>query len=106
MRQAIKRTDPLLGSDWVNTLSALMQNSISQERLVARLATGFGVLALLLAAVGLYGVLTYAVTRRTNEIGLRVALGAQQGDVMRMVIGDALKLVLVGVVIGVPLALM
>jgi ABC-type antimicrobial peptide transport system permease subunit len=86
-------------------LTTLMRDSISQERLVARLATGFGVLALLLASIGLYGVLTYAVTRRTNEIGLRVALGAQQQDVVRMVLKDALKLVLVGALVGTPLAL-
>lgn len=72
---------------------------------MARLATGFGALALLLAGVGLYGVLTYAVTRRTNEIGLRVALGAQQQDVVRMVLGDALKLMLIGVLVGAPVAL-
>src|SRR2546428_2350926 len=63
------------------------------------------ILALLLAGIGLYGVLTYAVTRRTNEIGLRVALGAQQQDVVRMVLGDALKLVLVGMLVGAPVAL-
>src|SRR5439155_22145621 len=79
--------------------------SVRQERLLARLATGFGVLALLLAAVGLYGVMTYAVTRRTVEIGLRVALGAQQLDVVRMVLFDALRLVAAGFVIGLPLAL-
>jgi predicted permease len=105
VRQSIKATDAALTTDYINTLSSLMWVSIGQERLVARLATGFGVLALLLAGIGLYGVLTYAVTRRTNEIGLRVALGAQQGDVVRMVLGDALKLVLVGIVVGAPLAI-
>jgi ABC-type antimicrobial peptide transport system permease subunit len=104
VRRAIKSADERFSTDAVQPLSVGMRNSISQERLVARLATGFGVLALILAAIGLYGVLTYAVTRRTNEIGLRVALGAVQGDVVRMVMGDALKLVLIGVVIGAPLA--
>ena len=104
LRKAIKATDPELKTDDIDPLSVLMRDSIRQERLVARLATGFGALALLLASIGLYGVLTYAVTRRTNEIGLRVALGAQQHDVVRMVLGDALRLVLVGVLVGAPLA--
>jgi ABC-type antimicrobial peptide transport system permease subunit len=82
-----------------------MRRTISDEQLVARLATGFGVLALLLAGVGLYGVMTYAITRRTGEIGLRVALGARQGDVVSMVLSDALRLVGVGIAIGLPLAL-
>jgi ABC-type antimicrobial peptide transport system permease subunit len=82
-----------------------MMQSIVQQRLLAQLATAFGVLALLLAAVGLYGVLSYAVARRTGEMGVRVALGAQQPDLIRMVLLDALRLVAIGVVIGLPLAL-
>ena len=105
VRRAITATDAALTGDDIETLASLMRASIGQERLVARLATGFGALALLLAGIGLYGVLTYAVTRRTNEIGLRVALGAQQQDVVRMVLGDALKLVLVGILVGAPLAM-
>ena len=105
LRQAIIAIDRELKTDDIAPLSLLMRDSIRQERLVARLATGFGALALLLAGIGLYGVLTYAVTRRTNEIGLRVALGAQQQDVVRMVLGDALRLVLAGVVVGAPLAI-
>ena len=105
LRRAIKATDAELKTDDIDPLSVLMRDSIRQERLVARLATGFGALALLLAGIGLYGVLTYAVTRRTNEIGLRVALGAQQRDVVRMVLGDALRLVLAGVLVGAPLAI-
>ena len=73
---------------------------------MAVVATGFGVLALLLAVVGLYGVLAYSVTRRTNEIGLRMALGAERGGVIWMVLREALLLVGVGVAIGVPLALL
>ena len=105
VRRAITATDAALTGDDIETLASLMRASIGQERLVARLATGFGALALLLAGIGLYGVLSYAVTRRTNEIDLRVALGAQQQDVVHMVLGDALKLVLAGVLVGAPLAL-
>jgi predicted permease len=105
LRRAIVEADPTLPIDGVDPLRTLMRQSIASERLVARLATGFGVLALLLAAIGLYGVMTYAVTRRTGEIGLRVALGAQRGDVIGMVLWDALRVVAIGVVIGLPIAL-
>ena len=104
VRSAIKAIDPLMPTDRIDPLTTLMQGTITQERLVARLATGFGVLALFLAAVGLYGVLNYAVTRRTSEIGLRVALGAVGADVVRMVIRDALLVVVLGLVVGAPLA--
>jgi predicted lysophospholipase L1 biosynthesis ABC-type transport system permease subunit len=77
----------------------------SRKRLVARLATAFGALALLLAGIGLYGVMTYAIARRTGEIGLRVALGARRQDVLTMVMTEALRLVGVGLAIGLPLAL-
>ncbi|PYP61141.1 MAG: ABC transporter substrate-binding protein, partial [Gemmatimonadetes bacterium] len=73
--------------------------------MLARLATGFGLGALLLAAIGLYGVMTYAVTRRTGEIGLRVALGAQRPGVVRLVVADALRVVLLGFAVGLPIAL-
>jgi predicted permease len=109
LAQTIRRTvasiDPQLPIDGVDPLVTLMRNTIGQQRLVAQLATAFGVLALVLAAVGLYGVMTYAITRRTGEIGLRIALGARASNVVRMVLFDALRLVAVGVVIGLPLAM-
>jgi predicted permease len=105
IRKAIVALDPALPIDGVDPLSRLMQQSIREERLVARLASAFGVLALLLASIGLYGVMTYAITRRTGEIGLRVALGARQDQVVRMVLFDALRLVAVGLIVGLPLAL-
>jgi ABC-type antimicrobial peptide transport system permease subunit len=70
---------------------------------LSRLATTFGVMALVLAAAGLYGVMTYAVNRRFAEIGLRMALGAEQSDVVRLVVRDALTLVALGVIAGIPL---
>jgi predicted permease len=105
IRRAISSIDPQLPIDAINPLTRLMARTIREERLVARVASGFGLLALLFAAVGLYGVMTYAITRRTGEIGLRVALGAQRDDVARMVFGDAMRLVGVGLVTGVPIAL-
>jgi putative ABC transport system permease protein len=104
IRNAIKAADAKLATHDVEALTDSMRSSISQQRLVARLAVGFGVVALLLAAVGLYGVLTYAVNRRTNEIGLRMALGASHRAVVWMVLGDALKLVAIGALVGAPLA--
>jgi predicted permease len=105
IRKTVAAADPQLPIDGVDPLVSLMRDTIGEQRLVAQLATAFGVLALLLAAIGLYGVMTYAITRRTGEIGLRVALGAQRSNVVTMVLGDALRLVAVGVVIGLPLAL-
>ena len=106
IRRAVVSVDPSLPIDGVDPLPTLMRFSIREERLVARLASAFGAFALLLAAIGLYGVMTYAITRRTGEIGLRVALGAQRSDVVRMVLFDALRLVAFGLMIGLPVALL
>ena len=100
VRQAIKQVNRNLSIDEVVSLSEHIGRSLVQQKLVARLASFFGVLALLLACVGLYGVLSYAVARRTHEIGIRMALGAQTGDVLWLVLREALTLVLIGVVIG------
>jgi len=104
-RAALAAMDKRFRNNSIDTVVELMRDSIAQERLLSRLATGFGLLALILAAVGLYGVMTYAVTRRTAEIGLRVALGAQRGDVIRLVLTDAMTVVIVGVAVGIPAAL-
>jgi predicted permease len=105
IRHAVLSVDPTLPIDALDPVSKLMANSISQERVLAQLATGFGVLALILAAIGLYGVMSYAISRRTSEIGLRIALGAQPGNVVRMVLNDAFSLVALGLAIGLPVAL-
>ena len=88
----------------VSTMTDQIDASIVPERLTATLSTWFGALGALLAAVGLYGLLAYTVARRTNEIGVRMALGAARSDVMRMVLRDALGMVLTGLSIGVPMA--
>ncbi len=105
IRAEVVAVDASLPIDGLDPLPKLMESSIHAQRVVAQLATAFGVLALLLAAIGLYGVMTYAITRRTGELGLRIALGAQRQDVLWMVLVDALRLVAIGGVVGVPLAL-
>ena len=84
----------------------LVDASLVPERVIAMLSSFFGGLGASLAALGLYGLLAYTVTRRTNEIGIRIALGATQSDISRMVLRGALGLVCAGLVIGVPLALL
>ena len=88
----------------VEPVSVLIDRSISEERLIAQLSGFFGILALLLAATGLYGVMAYATSRRTNEIGIRMALGAGRAEVIRMVLRETLLLVVLGVAIGLPVA--
>jgi len=87
------------------TLAAQMDASIVPERLTANFSALFGALGSLLAAIGIYGLLAYTVARRTNEIGVRMALGATRGDVTRMVLADALWMAGAGLTVGVPLAI-
>jgi predicted permease len=103
--RAIRAADSEIMIRNVTTLSTQVAQSTARERLLLGLASAFGGLALLLAAIGLYGTLAHAVARRTREIGVRLALGARRGTVLRMVVGDALRLALWGVFAGVPLAL-
>ena len=96
--------DPNLTINSVRTLQQQVDLSFDQERAVASLAGLFGVVALLLAAVGLYGVTAFTVTQRTGEIGIRMALGADRGGVMWLVLATAFRRVAVGLVLGLPLA--
>jgi predicted permease len=89
----------------LKTQAAEIDGAMNQEITFARLCTGFAILALLIASVGLYGTMTYAVSRRTVEIGIRMALGAQRGAVVRMILRQALVLAAVGLAIGLPAAL-
>jgi predicted permease len=104
IRREVQSVDTNVPVYNIRTLEAQLDESLSQERLVATLSSWFGVFALLLASIGLYGVLAYSVTRRTNEIGLRMALGAERGGVIWMVLREALLLVGTGIAMGVPLA--
>ena len=89
----------------MDTLDALVDATLVQERMVSGLCGIFGVFALLIASIGLYGRLSYSVAERTGEIGVRMALGARQSSVLWMVLRDALILTLCGIAIGLPLAL-
>ena len=96
--------DPNLTLTSVRTMQQQVELSFDQERAVASLAGLFGVVALLLAAVGLYGVTAYSVAQRTNEIGIRMALGADRGKVVNLVMRAAFTRVVVGLILGLPLA--
>jgi predicted lysophospholipase L1 biosynthesis ABC-type transport system permease subunit len=103
LRNAIASVDPNLPVREVIVLGDYVERSLSRERLVARLAGSFGILALILAAIGLYGVISYSVARRTNEMGVRLALGATASNVSWMVLRESLALVVLGLVAGVVL---
>lgn len=104
IRQVVNRLDANVPVTDLKTLETQQEESLLTERLVATLSTAFGALATLLAAIGLYGVMAYMVALRTREIGLRMALGAETGDVVWLVMKEVLLLASIGVAIGLPAA--
>jgi predicted permease len=103
--RAVARVDGRLSLSGMKTLNNQMDDSLVQERLVSSLAGLFGILAVLLASVGLYGVMAYTVSRRTNEIGIRMALGSGRIQIAGLVLREALLMVLAGLVLGIPAAM-
>lgn len=105
VRAQVQRLDPHLPLYDLKTLATQIDESLTQERLVTWLCTAFGLLATLLAALGIYGVLAFSVAQRTREIGIRVALGAQARDVFKLIIGQGMLLVMLGVALGLAASL-
>jgi putative ABC transport system permease protein len=106
---AVERTIQTLDKDQpvsdVRTMSQWVAKSLAQARFSSTLLTAFAALALMLAAIGIYGVMSYAVSQRTPEIGIRLALGADTRDILAMIVGSALRLATIGLAIGIALAL-
>jgi len=100
--KTVAAIDPAVPITEFHTQNALIDRMLRTERLLGFVSTAFGVIALTLAAIGLGGLLNYAVSRRTNEIGVRMALGAAAGDVIKMVLKDWSRMVLLGLLLGVP----
>lgn len=100
VRDVMKRSDSSIPLTGIRTQTESIDNLLTQERVTAQLATFFGALALALTCFGIYGLLSYEVTRRTREIGIRMALGAQPAVVSRHVIGHAMKIIFAGVFVG------
>ncbi|HUE20706.1 MAG TPA: FtsX-like permease family protein, partial [Bryobacteraceae bacterium] len=104
LRRTVAGLDAAMPIYQMRTLENQLDETLGTERLIATLSAAFGALATLLAALGLYGVMAFAVARRTREIGLRMALGAQRGQVVWMVMREALLLLGIGLAIGLPAA--
>jgi predicted permease len=106
VRSTIRAAEPNLPIRWTTTMSDAVSDSLVSERAIAQLSGFFAILALVLSAIGLYGTISFAVARRTSEIGIRMALGAERTGVVGMVLRDAMLLTLAGIAVGLPLALM
>ena len=104
VRAAIAQVNDKLPIGSINSLRVQTDEALKQEKLIAQLVSFFGLLGLLLSCVGLYGIMAHAVVRRTNEIGIRMALGAERRDIIWMVLKESLLLVGIGLVVGIPAA--
>jgi putative ABC transport system permease protein len=104
IRDQLHQLDPDLPLYNVKTMQDVVQNSVAQPRFRTFLVSGFAILALVLAAVGLYGVISYSVVQRTNELGVRSAMGASSQDLLKLVVGQAARLAIIGICIGLLLA--
>jgi ABC-type antimicrobial peptide transport system permease subunit len=102
IRSVVRQDDPRLPILWFRTLGDQVNRSLTTERLLAALSGSFGALALLLSLIGLYGVMSFVVTRRTREIGIRLALGATRASALRLVLGDAVTMIAAGVALALP----
>jgi predicted permease len=105
IREAVRQIDPNLPLMDVATQDEEIDKNLQQERVFAQAYAMFGGLAMLLASIGLFGLMSYSVARRTNEIGIRMALGARAGDVLRLVMSESMRLVAIGVAIGLAVAM-
>jgi ABC-type antimicrobial peptide transport system permease subunit len=102
IRKAVVGVDPSLPIERITVLSEQVSSNLRQDRLIVWLTSGFGLLALGLGCFGLYGVMSYAVARRIGELGIRLALGAAESGLFRMVFGESLALIGAGLVLGLP----
>jgi ABC-type antimicrobial peptide transport system permease subunit len=104
-QQAIHSVDRTLPISRVSTLDEQVSRTVTNQRLVAQLSAFFGLLAVFLSCIGIYGLMSYLVSRRTNEIGIRMALGAARSNVCWLVMRDVVLLIAIGIVVGVPATL-
>jgi predicted lysophospholipase L1 biosynthesis ABC-type transport system permease subunit len=102
IRRLLRQDDPRLPIFWFRTLHDQVNRSLSTERLLAALSASFGALAMLLSLIGLYGVMSFVVTRRTREIGIRLALGATGASTIRLILRDAVAMIAAGIAIALP----
>ena len=106
IRQTIQRIDPRLVPDSLKTMDAQISEDLNSERTLSLLAVSFGTLAVLLAAVGLYGMLAFSTTQRTREIGIRMALGSSRAEIVRIVLTGVARLLAISLVVAIPTALL
>jgi putative ABC transport system permease protein len=105
LRNAVRKTDPTMPVQDIKTIDNLVHDTLSDRQFVMGLVASFAIAALLLASLGLYGVISYNVTQRTREYGVRIALGARSQDILRLVVGGGMKITGIGIAIGVLLSL-